>query len=251
MIKFSQKGKGPALIFLHGFCESKEMWITFTERFSKDFEVFCPDLPGFGETSLEQDHISLEEVAVMLQDWMGKHKIEKPIIIGHSLGGYVALAMAELMGAELKGIGLFHSTAFSDEDEKKQTRNKTITFVKKYGVDKFMDAFVPPLFSEAHRLSQEDKITELITAGKRSSKKGILAFIAAMRDRKNRIDIWKYFSGKKLFIAGEIDGAIKIEESRRHQAFATHYHELGGVGHMGMFEAESECLEIVEKFLEN
>ncbi|ERM81322.1 hypothetical protein P872_10585 [Rhodonellum psychrophilum GCM71 = DSM 17998] len=251
MIKFSQKGKGPALILLHGFCESKEMWNTFAERFSEDFEVFCPDLPGFGETRLEQDHISLEEVAVMLQEWMAEQQIEKPILIGHSLGGYVALAMAELMGGELKGIGLFHSTAFPDEDEKKQTRNKTITFVKKYGVDKFMDAFVPPLFSEAHRLSQEDQIAQLVSSGKRSSKKGILAFIVAMRDRKDRIDIWQHFSGKKLFIAGEIDGAIKIEASRRHQAFATHYHELEGVGHMGMFEAESECLEIVGKFLGN
>lgn len=251
MIKFSQKGKGPALIFLHGFCESKEMWNTFAEKFSKDFEVFCPDLPGFGASILEQDHISLEEVAVMLHDWMAEQKIENPIIIGHSLGGYVALAMAELMGAELKGIGLFHSTAFSDDDEKKKARNKTITFVRKYGVDKFMDAFVPPLFSEEHRLSQEDKIAELVAAGKRISKKGIVAYSEAMRDRKDRMEIWTHFPGKKLFIAGEIDAAVKIEASRRQQAFATHYHELKGVGHMGMFEAESECLEIVGKFLVN
>lgn len=251
MIKFTQQGKGQALIFLHGFCESKEMWTTFEDYFSSNFKVICPDLPGFGETILEQDHISLEEVAVNLHDWMMDQKIENPILIGHSLGGYVALALAELMGSELKGIGLFHSTAFADDDEKKQIRNKTITFVKKYGVDKFMEAFVPPLFSEAHLLSQEDKIAELVAAGKRSSKKGILAYTEAMRDRKDRMEIWTHFLGKKLFIAGEIDAAIKIEASRKHQEFASHYHELKGIGHMGMFEAESECLEIVREFLEN
>lgn len=227
------------------------MWTTFEDYFSSNFKVICPDLPGFGETILEQDHISLEEVAVNLHDWMIDQKIENPILIGHSLGGYVALALAELMGSELKGIGLFHSTAFADDGEKKQTRNKTITFVKKYGVDKFMDAFIPPLFSEAHRLSQEDKIGELVAAGKRSSKKVIIAYTEAMRDRKDRMEIWTLFLGKKLFIAGEIDAAIKIEASQKHKEFASYYQELKGVGHMGMFEAESECLEIVREFLEN
>ncbi|WP_194976775.1 alpha/beta fold hydrolase [Aquiflexum lacus] len=249
MIAFSQKGTGQALILIHGFCESKEMWKTFSEHLSTSYQVFCPDLPGFGESPINQTQISLEETAVMLHDWMEENQIQHPIIIGHSLGGYVTLALAELMGQELKAIGLFHSTAFADDLEKKKTRNKTIDFVKKNGVDKFIDSFVPPLFSEQHQTEQADKIKELIELGKRSSKKGVLAFIAAIRDRKDRFELWKTFQGPKLMIAGELDPAVKIESSRLHQPFATLYHELTGVGHMGMFEKQEEALMTIERFL--
>lgn len=249
MIAFSQKGNGQPLILIHGFCESKEMWKTFSDHLSTSFQVFCPDLPGFGESPIENEQISLEETAVMLQDWMQANQIHHPIIIGHSLGGYVTLALAELMGKDIKAIGLFHSTAFADDEEKKKIRNKTIDFIKKNGVDKFIDSFVPPLFSEQHQTSLSEKIEELIVLGKKSSKKGILAFIEAMRDRKDRFEVWKTFEGPKLMISGELDAAVKIESSRLHKPFATHYHEMSGVGHMGMFEQQEEAIRTIEKFL--
>lgn len=249
MIAYTQKGSGPALILIHGFCESKEMWKTFVEELSTKYTVYCPDLPGFGESIFKDSHISMEEAAVLLQEWMEEQGISKPIVIGHSLGGYVTLALAELMGDGLKAIGLFHSTAFPDDEEKKHTRNKTIQFIKKHGVDKFVESFVPPLFSEQHRTEQADQIAELIQFGKKSSKNGMIAFTAAMRDRKDRFELWKTFPFPKLMIAGELDAAVKIEASRKHQPYAMHYHELIGTGHMGMFEEPERTLEMVRSFL--
>ena len=249
MINFVSFGQGKPLIFIHGFCESKEMWITFSGELAKTHTVYCIDLPGFGESPLKQDHISLEEVAVMLQEWMEENGIQHPTVIGHSLGGYVTLALAELMGKDLSAIGLFHSTAFPDDAEKKKTRNKTITFIKKHGVDKFIDSFVPPLFSEQHRITHKNRIEELTALGKKSSKKGVLAYVAAMRDRKDRMEVWKNFKGKKLMIAGVLDGAVKIEGSRIHKPYTDDYFELREAGHMGMFEAEQETLIILQEFL--
>lgn len=251
MIEFHQKGSGPSLVLIHGFCESKEMWKTFSDELSTNYTVYCPDLPGFGESSLNGNHISLEETAVLIQEWMEKNKINDPVIIGHSLGGYVTLALTELMGSKLKGIGLFHSSAFADNEEKKKTRNKTIDFIKKFGVDKFIDSFVPPLFSDQHLIEQKEKIKELIALGKKSSKKGILAYLVAMRDRKDRFEVWKTYQGPKLMIAGKLDGSVKIEVSRQHQSFASLYHELSGTGHMGMFEEREKTLKIVKDFLKD
>jgi pimeloyl-ACP methyl ester carboxylesterase len=251
MIKFSQQGSGPALILIHGFCESKEMWETFARELSTYYTVYCPDLPGFGESPLAANHISLEETAVLLHEWMEENKIHNPIVIGHSLGGYITLALTELIGSELKGIGLFHSSAFADNDEKKKTRNKTIDFIKKFGVDKFIESFVPPLFSDQHLIEQREKIEELVAWGKKSSKKGVLAFIAAMRDRKDRFEVWKTYQGPKLMIAGELDGSVNIEVSRQHQIYASRYHELTGTGHMGMFEEREKTLVMVKDFLDN
>lgn len=249
MIKFVSSGQGKPLILIHGFCESKEMWTTFSQELEKAYAVYCIDLPGFGESPLNQDQISLEEVAVILQKWMEDNRIDHPTVIGHSLGGYVTLALAELMGNNLAAVGLFHSTALPDDAQKKKTRNKTITFIKKHGVDKFMDSYVPPLFSVQHRITHKDKIEELISLGKKSSKKAILAYVAAMRDRKDRMEVWKNFKGKKLMIAGVLDGAVKIEASRKHQPFTDDYFEIQDIGHMGMFEAEKETFSFLSDFL--
>lgn len=249
MISFTKQGAGKPIILLHGFCETKEMWKTFSVQLSESHTVYCLDLPGFGESLLSSSQLNLEEVAVTLHDWMEEQKIQKPIIIGHSLGGYVALTMAELMGSELGGIGLFHSTAFADDQEKKHTRDKTITFIKKHGVEKFIDSFVPPLFSAQHQERLEEEISTLIHYGKKTAKKTVIAYIEAMRDRRERFEVWKTFGGAKLMITGALDPAIKIEASKEHAAFATAYHELEGVGHMGMFEAEEDCLTIFKTFL--
>ncbi|GAB2619353.1 alpha/beta fold hydrolase [Belliella aquatica] len=249
MISFTKQGAGKPIILLHGFCETKEMWKTFSVQLSESHTVYCLDLPGFGESLLSSSQLNLEEVAVTLHEWMEEQKIQKPIIIGHSLGGYVALAMAKLMGSELRGIGLFHSTAFADDQEKKHTRNKTITFIKKHGVEKFIESFVPPLFAVQHQERLEEEIATLIQYGKKTAKKTVIVYIEAMRDRKDRFEVWKTFGGAKLMIVGTLDPAIKIEASKEHAAFVTAYHELEGVGHMGMFEEKNKCLEIVKAFL--
>ena len=128
MIHFFEKGDGQPLVLLHGFCESGRMWAYFSEKLSANFRVVCPDLPGFGGSPIQGEQISLEEVAVQLEAWMEETDIKNPIVIGHSLGGYVALALLELMGSRIQAIGLFHSTAYPDDEEKKGMRNRTITF---------------------------------------------------------------------------------------------------------------------------
>lgn len=249
-IEYTDQGNGNPVILIHGFCEAKEMWKKFEEELSSHYRVLCPDLPGFGETHWYEETISLEKAAEMLKEWINDLGLEKPVVIGHSLGGYVVLALAELMGDELGGIGLFHSTAFADDEEKIGVRNRTITFVKKHGVRKFVDSFVPPLFTEEHRESMKDSIQEVVEIARTTSYEGLISFTKAMRDRKERIDILRDFNGKKLMIAGVLDGAVKVDASRKHQGYVDFYHELPEAGHMGMFEAEKETLQMVRDFLE-
>lgn len=248
MIHFFEKGKGQPLILIHGYCETGNMWADFAESLSDEFRVVCPDLPGIGESAISGNQISLEEVAVHLDEWMDANRIENPIIIGHSLGGYVTLALLELMGSRIKAIGLFHSTAFPDDADKKDMRNRTITFLRKNGVEKFVTSFVPPLFPENRREELAKEIELAIEDAKRSTLNGLIAYAGAMRDRKDRLEVLRHFSGPKLLIAGIEDGAVKIEASRTQVDVFSHYFELQGVGHMGMIEKKEETLEIVRKF---
>lgn len=248
MIHFFEKGKGQPLVLIHGFCETGNMWVDFAESLSSEFRVICPDLPGIGDSTISGDKISLEEVAVSLEDWMDANQIENPIVIGHSLGGYVSIALLELMGNRIKSIGLFHSTAFADDVEKKEMRNRTITFLRKNGVEKFVTSFVPPLFPENRREELAQEIESAIEDGKRSTLNGLIAYAEAMRDRPDRLEVLRHFSGPKLLIAGTEDGAVKIEASRAQKEAFTHFYELQGVGHMGMIEKKKETLKIVRDF---
>ncbi|WP_439488580.1 alpha/beta fold hydrolase [Algoriphagus sp.] len=247
-IHFFSKGSGQPVVLIHGFCEVSQMWEDISASLSDEFRVFCPDLPGCGQSPLSLSHNRLEEVAVQLEEWMEEQNIQNPIVIGHSLGGYVTLALLELMGSKLKGVGLFHSTAFADDEEKKGMRDRTVIFLKKHGVDVFVTSFVPPLIPEQKREEFQDEITEAIEQAKQSTLEGLLAYTKAMRDRKDRFKILGDYMGPKLMIAGTEDGAVKIDASRAHRPVITDYYELDGVGHLGMIEQKNECIEILREF---
>ncbi len=250
MMHYTKEGHGKPVVLLHGFCESGLIWETFSKKLSENFQVFCPDLPGFGKSILDKESISLEEMAVIFQEWLEENNIKQPIVIGHSLGGYVTLALAELMGAELRAIGLFHSTALADDEAKKEVRNRAIQFVKKHEVKKFTDTFVPPLFDTSSDMAYSDEILKVQKIAEKTSLNGFIAFTEAMRERKDRTQIIQDFGNPTLFLAGLYDQAVPIENSRKHQFWVTDYVEVA-CGHMGMFEKPEETLKIVREFCEN
>ena len=249
MLHFFEKGHGHPLLFLHGFCESGEMWRHLADSLASQYRVICPDFPGFGNSPLSQPIQRIEEVAEQLEDWVEALQIKNPIVMGHSLGGYVALALLERMGERIKAIGLLHSTAFADDQEKKEIRNRTLTFLKKHGATKFVSSFVPMLFPEHRRIELAEAMEQAIEDGKRSSLEGLLAYTVAMRDRKDRQAVLEQFVGPKLLLAGTLDGAVKIDASRAQQAAFTHYIELEGVGHLGMVEEKEKTLAVIQDFV--
>ena len=249
MLHFFEKGQGPALLFLHGFCESGEMWRHFADSLSTQYRVLCPDLPGFGNSPMTNPITSLEEVALQVEEWLDALQIQNPIVLGHSLGGYVALALLERIGDRIKAIGLLHSTVYADDLEKKEMRNRVLIFLNKHGASKFVSSFVPQLFPEHRREELADAMAHAIQDGQRSSLEGLLAYTVAMRDRQDRRAMLQQFAGPKLLLAGTLDGSVKIESSRAQQKDFTHYIELEGVGHLGMIEEKEKTLSIVQDFV--
>jgi pimeloyl-ACP methyl ester carboxylesterase len=249
MLHFFEKGQGHPLIFLHGFCESGEMWHYLADSLSTQYRVICPDLPGFGSSPITHPITCLEDVAEQLEEWMDALQIQNPIVMGHSLGGYVALALLERMGDRIKAIGLLHSTAFADDLEKKEMRNRVLIFLNKHGAAKFVISFVPQLFPEHRRDELADAMALAIEDGQRSSLEGLLAYTVAMRDRKDRLAVLQQFLGPKLLLAGTLDGSVKIESSHAQQEAFTHYIELEGVGHLGMVEEKEKTLVVVQDFV--
>jgi pimeloyl-ACP methyl ester carboxylesterase len=243
-------GTGPALVFLHGFCESKAIWQDFVTPLTADYRVILIDLPGFGGNDAPRDDYSMESGAAAVQQVLADLQLEKSLVIGHSMGGYVALALAEKYPQLLAGLVLFHSSALADTEEKKDNRNKTIAFIHKQGVDKFMDTFVAPLFYEGNREAKKDAIALLTQIGKQSPEPAILGALAGMRDRQDRSQVLKTVDFPVMIIAGKQDPAVALEQTLQqcHLPQESHTLFLDQTGHMGMFEKPRETLLALQGF---
>src|ERR1041385_8521417 len=88
-------GKGHPVVLIHGFCETHEIWNGFADQLAEKFLVLAPDLPGFGESAILQTPFSIADVASVVIEWIDQLNLKSPIVVGHSLGGYVTLAMAK------------------------------------------------------------------------------------------------------------------------------------------------------------
>ena len=245
-MNFLDKGNGAALVFLHGFCESLEIWNDFIPPLSDKFRVLTIDLPGFGGSHLLDPGFTIDHVADAVNTWVKKTHLSDIVIIGHSLGGYVALSLAERHGSNVKGICLFHSTVFSDSEEKKENRNKVAKFVHEHGVLPYVDTYVPGLFVDKAGVG----VTETHRIAAQTNQVTLTGYLSAMRDRPDRSGWWKNSDIRKLVIAGKEDTLVPLAVSREMAGIGRNleYFELEKTAHMGFFEAKNESQLIITRF---
>lgn len=243
LLAYNDAGYGnETIVLLHGFCEDKHLWSGFEEKLAKDFRVICPDLPGFGESPLLEEDISIEYLADQVYDLITSIGVTNFVLVGHSLGGYVTLAFAKKYPEMLKGIGLFHSTAYTDSDEKKENRNKTIEFLKDKGIAKFASFFVAPLFEQKARNLYTEDIARLTATTAACNVDAVIETTKAMRDRSDSVAFLKETTLPVLYIIGKEDTAVPLSHSLEQIQLPKHCvaHLISNCGHMGMIEKREE-----------
>ena len=239
------------VILLHGFCEDHTIWDNVLPAFS-GCALHLVDLPGFGRSQVELPlPLTIDWVADLVYAQVIKPLKVKPLVVGHSLGGYVTLGLAERYASAIGGFCLFHSTGFPDSDEKKQTRNKTMDFVNEKGVGEFIGQFVPGLFHSTFRREHPETVQEVVALCAKTPRLTITSYLSAMRDRPDRMQVLKEFAGEKLIVAGEKDGAIPLEQSLAMKEIVGEkdFCLLENTAHMGMFERTEESIEILRSFV--
>jgi pimeloyl-ACP methyl ester carboxylesterase len=250
LLAYYNRGNGFPVVLLHGFCENKDIWDTFSVPLSEAFQVITPDMPGFGGSQHNTNFASVEAMANEVSALLQQLQIGKCVLIGHSLGGYVALALAEKHPEIVAGLALFHSTAYPDTEEKKQTRTKTADFIDKNGIPAFIENFVPPLFfKDRHEeLKEYMELTRKITL--QAPKATAVAVTKAMRDRPDRTHVLREATYPVLFIAGKDDGAVSFLSAKEQFFLPKHsqVQALAETGHMGMFERPQETYLMVHHF---
>lgn len=246
-ISFSVQGSGVPVVLLHGFPFNSSIWGEFAEALASRSKVYTPDLPGFGTSAMPGTEFSIDDIADVMLAWTDAQEIRECILIGHSLGGYVALAMARKKPQLFRGLVLFHSTAAADSEEKKESRSKVITFVQQNGAEKFTTNFIEPLFLDHNNPA----IARVREVAKQASAQTVIAYTLAMRDRQSHETFLKSFPQPILFVAGEKDQGIPLKSIQQQAALCQNaeVHTLSESAHMGMLEQRTESLQAIGDFI--
>jgi len=120
-IHFSDQGSGSAVVLLHGFLEGSWMWDEVVQALRLRYRLICVDLPGHGQSDCIGYVHSMDEMAEAVMAVIQSLKLRRVQLVGHSMGGYVALAFAERWPDHVKNLVLYQSTARADSPWKKRT----------------------------------------------------------------------------------------------------------------------------------
>lgn len=247
-------GMGPACVFIHGFAEDGHVWDVQVEGLKNDFTCVVIDMPGTGD-SIEafEAHkgITLDDAAELVMNVVQHEGLSSFTLFGHSMGGYITLALAEKYPEKLNGLGLVHSTAFADTEEKLETRRRSVTFMRNHGVRLFLEQLYPNLYGEKFKNEHPAEIDRQVRASEVFQPEVLIRYYEMMMVRPDRTDVFRSFQKPVLFIIGAEDKAVNLTDSlaQCHLPLESHVHILENVGHMGMKEVPEKTTGFLRTFL--
>jgi pimeloyl-ACP methyl ester carboxylesterase len=250
-IHYREEGEGFPVLLLHGLAEDNAIWEAQISCLGKDYRVIVPDLPGSGQSALLPGEASIDEMAGAVKALCDKAGVGQCILVGHSMGGYIALAFAEKYPDRLRALGLFHSTAYADSEEKKGARRKMIDFIRKNGSPAFLRQSIPNLLADSTREERPEIMNGLIDRYSGFRAESLVYYHEAMIGRPDRVGVLQHFAGPVLFIIGLEDKAVPMEHSLQqcHIPVLSQVHILENSGHMGMLEDSARSNRILQTFI--
>lgn len=258
-IFYRTTGQGKTVVLLHGFGEAGDVWEYQITALQNNYRLIIPDIPGSGKSKLVAN-ANIETYAEIINELLNYERsgvtplgsdLEGVSLIGHSMGGYIALAFAEKYPGQLNSIGLFHSSAFADTEEKKSIRKKAIEFMQKKDALTFLKTSIPGLFNEKNKEANEPFMKLLMDKATGFTSAALIQYYNAMIERPDRMHVLKSFAKPVLFIIGEHDKAVPLQSSLE-QCYLpeiSHVHILEQAAHMGMYEQTSKANKVLINFL--
>ena len=234
-IHYNSYGKGPAVLLLHGFLESSTMWKPLIPFISEKNSVIVIDLPGHGKSDWIAENHTMELMAEVVFSILDDLNIDKLKIIGHSMGGYIALAFIEAYESKVEELILLNSTSSEDSPERRINRTRALSIIEKNHTP-YVQMAIKNLFPEVTHEQYASEIKMLKKEALHFPVEGIKAAIRGMRDRKNRNEVLKFFGNKKTMVSGLIDPIIPYKDSVLEALHTNTELKTVSGGHMSLIE---------------
>jgi pimeloyl-ACP methyl ester carboxylesterase len=247
-LSYTDIGKGKPLVLLHGFLENISMWNDISEVLSQTHRVISIDLLGHGKTDCLGYVHTMENMAEAVHYILEYLQIQQSYFVGHSMGGYVALAFAEKYTSNVKGICLMNSTTQEDTEERKEIRKRASKMAKK-NLHPLIKMSVANLFTLQSKAKFATAIEKMAYDASTISVRGYIAANEGMRLRKNQEETFTKVN-KRLIITGKQDTILPLENIQKEaERTSTVLKELSN-GHMSHIEDKDEIINILKDFLQ-
>jgi 3-oxoadipate enol-lactonase len=242
---FVEKGEGIPLICLHGYVLDHTIWLKMADRMKPSIRLILPDLRGHGKSSAPEGKYSMQDMAEDVLKILDNLNLQLLYIAGHSMGGYVALALAEICPERFLGIALVASHTFADSLEKMKSRLEDIEKIKNS-----LPAEVLKDFPE--KLTRDPGVAEfckeLIS---QTNRNGVMGALAGMAERPDRTNILATLNIPKLLIVGSDDQLIPLENTKEMSLKIKNLQvvEIKNAGHMPMLEYPDQTAIAIENLI--
>jgi len=241
-IAYVQRGLGNPLVLLHGYPLDHHLWDEVVPLLEETFDLIVPDLRGFGESTTVNTPYTMDDFATDIAQLLDMLGIQKTAIVGHSMGGYVALAFARLYPKRVRGLGLVSSQVLADPLEGKERRYKIAADVEQNGIGGVVDVMTtkftsdPALQAFARKSMEAQKPAAYIGA------------LKAMAERVDSTSILPTFNFPVVLVHGDADTLIPIDRAHEVKAAIPNAYlvEISGVGHIPMLEAKEKTAEALK-----
>lgn len=241
-LAYERRGKGTPLVLLHGFPLDHHLWDEIVPLLEDTFDVILPDLRGFGASTAIDSPSGMDDYAWDIARLLDNLNIQKAAIVGHSMGGYVALAFARRYPERVRGLGLVSSQVLADAPERKEGRYKSAADVGANGIGSVVESMAP-------KFTNDEKLQSYArTSMERQPPAAYISALKAMAERADSTSLLSSFQFPVVVIHGDADSLIPIDRAREVKAALSEAHlvEISGAGHIPMMEAKEKTAEALK-----
>lgn len=240
-----------SILFLHGYMENLDIWEEYSEFFKDKFRILSLDIPGHGVSEVKSDEHSMRFLADVAADVLKKNSIESCAVVGHSMGGYVALALAKYYPELVSDIILFHSTPFIDTEERAANRLREIELIQ-HGKKEALTKVNPgKCFAPINKVKFKEDIAYLSELIYQTEDEGAIAILKGISSREDMNQMLKDSKAKQLFIFGKHDEFIPNDYAemviKEHPQAEVLW--LENSGHMGFIEEDEKSANAIIEFI--
>lgn len=243
-------GEGYPLILIHGYLADSKIWSEIAGILSRSFKLYIVDLPGHGQSEWNPECTSLKSLSEAIARIMHFEGVQSVFILGHSMGGYVAIEMMRNRFINVTGLILLNSHPFKDDEEKISNRNKEIELIKTGKKELLIRFNMANSLARHNRDKYPENVRLLEEMALKQSKHGMISMLEAMKSRPEYTGFLVKYEIPTLFILGSEDEKIDYLKVIEQFSGIPHIHieVLKDCGHLSMIEARNLVTDVIINF---
>jgi 3-oxoadipate enol-lactonase len=253
-LAYEVSGAGVPVVLLHGFPFNRTLWREQVEALRERYTVITVDLRGHGETpatAAADAPATMEAMAEDVAALLDELGIERVVLGGLSMGGYVALAFYRLFPERVRALILADTRPHADTDEARLGREETATRALREGMNTIADAMLPKLLASATHAAEPQIVRRVRDMILQTDPQGAAAALRGMAVRRDQTKLLREIKCPVLIIVGSLDAITPPADAElmHREISGSRFEVIAGAGHVSNLERPAEFNRALEKFL--